>query len=67
MTTLLTPDELETKLRNIGTRRYHRLHPFIICPGGKCRQGPGPGLGVQPLLLPGMIPVKDASLIRALP
>jgi len=28
MTTLLTADELEAKLRDIGARRYHRLHPF---------------------------------------
>jgi hypothetical protein len=25
---LLTPDELEAELREIGTARYHNLHPF---------------------------------------
>ena len=25
---LLTPDELEAELRDIGAKRYHRLHPF---------------------------------------
>jgi pyrroloquinoline quinone (PQQ) biosynthesis protein C len=40
MTALLTPDELEAKLRDIGARRYHRLHPFHhLLHGGKCSKG----------------------------
>ena len=40
MTTLLTPQELEAKLRDIGARRYHRLHPFHhLLHGGKCSKG----------------------------
>ena len=51
---LLTADELEAALRDIGARRYHNLHPFHrLLHGGKLNKRPGPGLGAQPLLLPG--------------
>ena len=37
---LLTPDELEAELRNIGAKRYHRLHPFHgLLHGGQCTKG----------------------------
>ena len=41
----LTADELEARLRDIGARRYHRLHPFHrLLHGGaaaraRCRPG----------------------------
>jgi pyrroloquinoline-quinone synthase len=37
---LMTPDELEAELRDIGAKRYHRLHPFHgLLHGGKCTKG----------------------------
>ena len=37
---LLSPEELEAALRDIGARRYHRLHPFHgLLHGGKCTKG----------------------------
>ncbi|MGB9393633.1 MAG: hypothetical protein WCB32_02510, partial [Pseudolabrys sp.] len=37
---LLSREELEAALRDIGARRYHRLHPFhTLLHGGKCTRG----------------------------
>ena len=63
---LLTPDELEAELRAIGAVRYHHLHPFHrLLHGGKLTAAAGPGLGAQPLLLPGDDP--DQGRARAQP
>jgi radical SAM protein with 4Fe4S-binding SPASM domain len=36
----MTPQELEAALRDIGARRYHRLHPFHkLLHGGECSKG----------------------------
>jgi coenzyme PQQ biosynthesis protein C len=64
MTTLLTPEELEGKLRDIGARRYHRLHPFhhlLHC--GKCSKGQVQAWALNRYCYQAMIPIKDASLI----
>ncbi len=64
MTTLLTPEELEAKLRDIGARRYHRLHPFHhLLHGGKCTKGQVQAWALNRYYYQAMIPVKDASLI----
>src|SRR5215468_10260165 len=64
MTTLLTPDELEAGLRDIGARRYHRLHPFHhLLHGGKCTKGQVQAWALNRYYYQAMIPVKDASLI----
>ena len=64
MTTLLTPDELEAKLREIGARRYHRLHPFHhLLHGGKCTKAQVQAWALNRYYYQAMIPVKDASLI----
>jgi coenzyme PQQ biosynthesis protein C len=64
MTTLLTPDELEAKLRDIGARRYHRLHPFHhLLHGGRCTKGQVQAWALNRYYYQSMIPVKDASLI----
>ena len=64
MTTLLTPDELEAKLRDIGARRYHRLHPFHhLLHGGKCTKGQVQAWALNRYYYQAMIPMKDASLI----
>jgi len=60
----LTPDELEGKLRDIGARRYHRLHPFHhILHGGQCTKGQVQAWALNRYYYQAMIPVKDASLI----
>ena len=64
MTTLLMPEELEAKLRDIGGRRYHRLHPFHhLLHGGKCTKGQVQAWALNRYYYQVMIPVKDASLI----
>ena len=36
MSALISPDELERRLRQIGAERYHNLHPFHkLLHGGK--------------------------------
>ncbi len=61
---LLTADELETKLRDIGARRYHRLHPFhTLLHGGKCSKGQVQAWALNRYYYQAMIPLKDASLI----
>jgi coenzyme PQQ biosynthesis protein C len=61
---LLSPDELEAKLRDIGARRYHRLHPFHhMLHGGKCTKGQVQAWALNRYYYQAMIPIKDASLI----
>jgi len=61
---LLTHDELEAKLRDIGARRYHRLHPFHhSLHGGKCTTGQVQAWALNRYYYQAMIPVKDATLI----
>ena len=60
----LTPDELEAALRDIGARRYHRLHPFHrLLHGGKCSKGQVQAWALNRYYYQSMIPIKDASLI----
>ena len=60
----MTPDELEAALRDIGARRYHRLHPFhALLHGGKCTKGQVQAWALNRYYYQAMIPVKDASLI----
>jgi coenzyme PQQ biosynthesis protein C len=68
MTTLLTADELEAALRDIGARRYHRLHPFHhLLHGGKCTKGQVQAWALNRYYYQAMIPIKDASLIARCP
>jgi coenzyme PQQ biosynthesis protein C len=61
---LLTPDELETALRDIGARRYHRLHPFHkLLHAGHCSKGQVQAWALNRYYYQAMIPIKDASLI----
>ena len=61
---LLTPDELESALRDIGARRYHRLHPFHkLLHGGQCTKGQVQAWALNRYYYQSMIPIKDASLI----
>ena len=62
--TLLSTDELEAKLRDIGARRYHSLHPFHrLLHGGACSKGQVQAWALNRYYYQAMIPVKDASLI----
>jgi coenzyme PQQ biosynthesis protein C len=61
---LLSADELETRLREIGAARYHRLHPFHkLLHTGKCTKGQVQAWALNRYYYQAMIPVKDASLI----
>lgn len=61
---LLSPDELEAALRDIGAKRYHRLHPFhALLHGGKCTKGQVQAWALNRYYYQAMIPIKDASLI----
>ena len=61
---LLNPDELEAELRDIGAKRYHRLHPFHgLLHGGKCTKGQVQAWALNRYYYQAMIPQKDASLI----
>jgi len=60
----MTPSELEAQLRDIGARRYHRLHPFhVLLHGGKCTKGQVQAWALNRYYYQAMIPRKDASLI----
>jgi coenzyme PQQ biosynthesis protein C len=62
--TLLSPDALEAQLREIGARRYHRLHPFHgLLHGGKCTKGQVQAWALNRYYYQAMIPLKDAGLI----
>jgi coenzyme PQQ biosynthesis protein C len=61
---LLSPDELERALRDIGAKRYHRLHPFHgLLHGGKCNKSQVQAWALNRYYYQAMIPIKDASLI----
>src|SRR6266700_2745116 len=61
---LLTPNELEAALRDIGARRYHRLHPFHkLLHNGQCTKGQVQAWALNRYYYQAMIPIKDASLI----
>jgi len=60
----MTPSELEAQLRDIGARRYHRLHPFhVLLHGGKCTKGQVQAWALNRYHYQATIPLKDASLI----
>jgi coenzyme PQQ biosynthesis protein C len=60
----MQPDELEAALRDIGARRYHRLHPFHHrLHSGQCTKGQVQAWALNRYYYQAMIPIKDASLI----
>jgi coenzyme PQQ biosynthesis protein C len=64
VTTLLTEDGLEARLRQIGSQRYHRLHPFHhLLHGGRCSKGQVQAWALNRYYYQAMIPLKDANLI----
>ncbi|HEY4040482.1 MAG TPA: pyrroloquinoline-quinone synthase PqqC [Rhodopila sp.] len=64
MSELLTPDQLETRLRNIGAKRYHIHHPFHrMLHTGKCSKGQVQAWALNRYYYQASIPLKDGSLI----
>jgi len=61
---LLSEDQLEAELRDIGARRYHRLHPFHhLLHGGLCTRGQVQAWALNRYYYQAMIPIKDATLL----
>jgi coenzyme PQQ biosynthesis protein C len=61
---LLSPEELEARLRDIGAKRYHNLHPFHrMLHGGQCTKGQVQAWALNRYFYQAMIPIKDANLI----
>ena len=61
---LLSGAELEAALRDIGDKRYHRLHLFHgLLHGGKCTKGQVQAWALNRYYYQAMIPIKDATLI----
>jgi coenzyme PQQ biosynthesis protein C len=64
VTNLLSEAEIETRLRDIGARRYHRLHPFHhLLHGGGCSKGQVQAWALNRYYYQSMIPIKDAHVI----
>jgi len=61
---VLTQNDLEVALRDIGARRYHRLHPFHrMLHGGKCTKAQVQAWALNRYYYQAMIPRKDAGLV----
>jgi coenzyme PQQ biosynthesis protein C len=57
-------DELEARLRDIGAKRYHRLHPFHdMLHNGRCTKGQVQAWALNRYYYQASIPKKDATLI----
>ncbi|HEX4365881.1 MAG TPA: pyrroloquinoline-quinone synthase PqqC [Rhodopila sp.] len=64
MSSVLTASELEARLREIGAKRYHILHPFHrMLHTGKCSKGQVQAWALNRYYYQAMIPLKDGSLI----
>ena len=64
MTDLLTPEQLEQRLRAIGAERYHDLHPFhLLMREGRLTRGQIQAWALNRYCYQSRIPLKDASLI----
>ncbi len=61
---LLTPQQLEAALREIGATRYHSLHPFHrLLHGGHCDHGQVQAWVLNRFYYQSRIPMKDAALM----
>jgi coenzyme PQQ biosynthesis protein C len=64
MTELLSPDDLETRLRQIGTERYHNQHPFHkLMNAGKLTKGQLQAWALNRYYYQAIIPIKDAIIL----
>ena len=65
---LLSADELETALRQIGRTRYYNLHPFHrLLHDGKLNRGQVQAWALNRYYYQSRIPAKDATLLARLP
>ena len=65
---LMTPDELEAALRQIGAERYHNLHPFHrLLHDGKLNRAQVQAWALNRFYYQSRIPAKDAFLLARLP
>ena len=61
---VLTPQELETELRQIGAQRYHNLHPFHRrLHGGECSRDEVRAWALNRYYYQSLIPQKDAAIL----
>ncbi|MBX9934492.1 MAG: pyrroloquinoline-quinone synthase PqqC [Methylobacterium sp.] len=61
---LLSPEEMEAALRDIGARRYHNLHPFHrLLHDGKLSKDQVRAWALNRYYYQAMIPVKDAAVL----
>ncbi|MFT8716508.1 MULTISPECIES: pyrroloquinoline-quinone synthase PqqC [Gluconobacter] len=66
--TLLTPDQLEAQLRQIGAERYHNRHPFHRkLHDGKLDKAQVQAWALNRYYYQARIPAKDATLLARLP
>ena len=64
MTRLLSPDELEAALRDIGAERYHNRHPFHhLMVEGRLTRGQLQAWALNRYYYQSSIPVKDATIL----
>jgi pyrroloquinoline-quinone synthase len=64
LTALLTPDQLEARLRAIGDERYHHLHPFhAMLNEGKLTKGQVQAWALNRYYYQKIIPIKDAAIL----
>ncbi len=67
MTDLLSPAQLEARLREIGATRYHNLHPFHkLLHAGDLTKAQVQAWALNRYCYQATIPVKDATLIARL-
>lgn len=65
---VMSPEQLEAALRDIGARRYHNLHPFHqLLHGGKLNKAQVQAWALNRYCYQAHIPAKDASLMARLP
>ena len=65
---LLSPEDLEAALRQIGAERYHSLHPFHrLLHDGKLDRGQVQAWALNRYYYQAMIPIKDATSLARLP
>jgi pyrroloquinoline-quinone synthase len=65
---LMTPEELEAALRQIGAERYHNLHPFHrLLHDGRLNRGQVQAWALNRYYYQSRIPAKDAYLLARLP
>lgn len=68
MNPVLTPAELEERLRAIGKERYHHLHPFHhLLNQGTLTKAQVKAWALNRYYYQSMIPVKDATILSRMP